>query len=567
MGDDFSFEDLLIIARRRLWHFIAPAALVLAIGLAVVMLLPSKYAATGTILVVGAEIPADLVRSTVTAYAQERIQTIRARVMTRSKLLEVADKYGVYPNKDGFSDSRRVDLLRKGLKVDVIRADGFQQGGGRDGTIAFSVTFEHAKPNVAFQVVNEIMSLFLTEDARTRTANAQNNTEFFKGETQRLGAQVNTLETAIANFKSKNVAALPDSFDARKSALERAIGDLKSLDVSIGGTEDELRYIESQLSGAAAASTSGIGGELTAKRAELARLRAVYTDSHPSVAGLRAEIAQLQGAAGGVASAALRSLQQQMAAASTQLQTLTAATPVDAEAVKAKKKQLQDLRARMGEIVARANSGGDPIILQLQGRYSMGLSRINLLTAEREELAARVAQMETDIARTPEVEAELSVLMRDYQTVSAEYKNILAKQQDAQLSQNLETNQKGEKFSIIDAAVAPDRPTSPDRPKLAVLVLFLSLAAGAGVAFLAEMLGGAVRGQTHLEKLIDAHPIAVIPFIRSDDDSPPMRLPVFGGRQKRAAAAAAAAAASVVAAAGGVAPAPDAGDFTPVSRA
>ncbi|MBY0421033.1 MAG: hypothetical protein K2Q06_01935 [Parvularculaceae bacterium] len=228
----------MIIARRRLWQFLIPALAVLAIGLAVVMLLPSKYAATGTILVVGAEIPADLVRSTVTAYAQERIQTIRARVMTRTRLLEVADKYGVYPKKGGYSDTRRVENMRKGLKVDVIRAEGAQQGGGRDGTIAFSVTFEHSDPQVAFQVVNEIMSLFLTEDARTRTANAQNNTEFFKGETARLGAQVNTLEAAIAKFKAENAAALPETLESRKLALDRATGDLKAIDLTIGSTEE-----------------------------------------------------------------------------------------------------------------------------------------------------------------------------------------------------------------------------------------------------------------------------------------------------------------------------------------
>ncbi|MBY0421058.1 MAG: hypothetical protein K2Q06_02060, partial [Parvularculaceae bacterium] len=303
---------------------------------------------------------------------------------------------------------------------------------------------------------------------------------------------------------------------------------------------------------------------LTAKRAELARLRAVYTDTHPSVIGLRAEIAQLQGAVGAVAGSAVRALQQQMAAASAELQTLSAATPVDAEAVKAKKRQMQDLRTRMGELIARANSGGDPVALQLQGRYSMGLSRINLLTNEREALAARIAQLEADIARTPEVEGRLSLLMRDYQTVSAEYKNILAKQQDAQLSQNLETNQKAEKFSILDAAVEPDRPTSPDRPKLAVMVLFLSGVTGAGVVILMEMLGGAVRGQAHLEKLIEGHPIAVIPFIRSDDDAAPLRLPVFG-RSKRAAAAAAAAA-TMVAAVGGAAPSIDQDEVTPASR-
>lgn len=91
MGDEFTLEDAIIIFKRRILFFLIPALVIAPIGVIGVMLLPAKYTAQGTILVESQQIPTDFVRSTINAYAQERIQTIRQRVMTRNRLLEVAD--------------------------------------------------------------------------------------------------------------------------------------------------------------------------------------------------------------------------------------------------------------------------------------------------------------------------------------------------------------------------------------------------------------------------------------------------------------------------------------------
>ena len=109
-------------------------------------------------------------------------------------------------------------------------------------------------------------------------------------------------------------------------------------------------------------------------------------------------------------------------------------------------------------------------------------------------------------------------LTRDYQNIFSEYQDVLAKQQDAQLAENLEQNQQAEKFSILEPALQPDKPSSPDRPKLIILVVFAALGAGGAAALGMELLQAKLRGRTHLASVMEGQPLAVIPYIHSEAD-------------------------------------------------
>lgn len=521
MGDEFTIEDVLIVLKRRLSLFAAPALATFILGLFIVMLLPAKYTAQGVILVVGAEIPQDLVRSTISSYAQERIEQIKTRVLTRARVLEIADKYDLYPRNRGFSDTQRVIRIRQNLTVRYIRAEGAQTGAGRDNTIAFAVSFTHRSANKAYQAANEFMSVFLTEDVRTRTAGASNTTDFFKGETAKLAAQVSATEEAIAKFKTQNADALPETLDSRKLQLDRAQQELSAAQAATIAAEEELRFIETQLTSAAASGDSG--SELARKRAELAQLRSVYTDNHPSVIAARRELAALSGAGGGVSGRDVAAIRAQLTKSGEDLGALESATPRDGEAIAAKRDEISALQRKMNAIISRV-SGGDLLTVQLQGRHAISTSRLDLLRSQKEQLQIRIAALEANVARTPEIDRSLSALTRDYQTLTNEYKAMLTRQQQSQLAQNMEANQKAEKFSILDPAVRPEKPTSPDRTRLSVLVLFIALVVGGAIALGAEIMFATLRGKDHLTQIIEGHPIAIIPFIKNGEERPQFKI-------------------------------------------
>lgn len=524
MNEEFALEDLLIVLRRRLLYFLLPVMVIIPVGLAIVMLLPPMYVAEGKILVESQQIPEELIRSTVNAYAEERIQTISQRVLTRNRLLEVADKFNLFPKTLGLSESERVERMRKAFDINIISASSTsnsrQRNRNADNTIAFVVSYTDRSADKAFQVANEFMTLFLSEDVRARTQGASTATEFFTEETRRLGDLIGETEDRIADYKAKNADALPENLDLHRQALIRAQEDLTRVQGSITLAEEEISSLQTQIATylAGAGGAEGPAQELLRLKTQLAALRADKTDEHPDVKAMRQQIAALERQL--APSGAVQKLRKDLAAADQALKDARAAEPPDEALVAQRRQEAADAREALSAQISREAASGtaDLMMTQLQGRMDMSGSRLSSLEEQADALKATIADMQDRIARTPIVERGLQSLTRDYQNITAAYQALRDKQSSAQLSENLEDDQKAEKFSILESAQRPETPTSPERGKLALLVVAAAIAAGLLTAFAAELLFATLRGRKHLTGLANEPPIAVIPYIRADGE-------------------------------------------------
>ena len=92
------------------------------------------------------------------------------------------------------------------------------------------------------------------------------------------------------------------------------------------------------------------------------------------------------------------------------------------------------------------------------------------------------------------------------------------KQLQAELSKSLEEEQKGERFTLLEPPLLPDKPVKPDRPKLFMLGLVLSFVGGFGVAGTAEALDGGIRGSRALASATKMTPLVSIPHISTRAD-------------------------------------------------
>ena len=98
MEDDVkTVGDYVSIAWRRKFHILIPFFLVLMVTIPTVFLLPSVYKSTGTILIESQQIPTELIQSTVTSFADERIQVITQRIMTSQQLFGIIKKSAEEP--------------------------------------------------------------------------------------------------------------------------------------------------------------------------------------------------------------------------------------------------------------------------------------------------------------------------------------------------------------------------------------------------------------------------------------------------------------------------------------
>src|SRR3984957_20030772 len=133
-------EKLLAYWRRRGTFWLVAAASMF-IALLIATLWPPTYRATATILIEQQEIPQELVRSVITTYADQRVQTISQRVMTSQNLLGLIERYNLYPDIRE-KQPREVLLakMRGDIGMHMISADVTDPSSGRpsQATIAFS---------------------------------------------------------------------------------------------------------------------------------------------------------------------------------------------------------------------------------------------------------------------------------------------------------------------------------------------------------------------------------------------------------------------------------------------
>ena len=86
------------LAKRRFFYFVIPFILIFGLGALIVAIQRPIYLAEGKILVETQEIPADLVRPTVTDTANQRIRS-QQRIMTRDNLPAIVNKFGLFPSQ------------------------------------------------------------------------------------------------------------------------------------------------------------------------------------------------------------------------------------------------------------------------------------------------------------------------------------------------------------------------------------------------------------------------------------------------------------------------------------
>ena len=125
-------RELLLATRQRRKPLILAFTLCFLAMVAVAMLLPPRYRSAATILIEQQEMPQELVRSTVTSYADQRVQVISKRVMTTETLLNIIRRYDLYP-KQRAKEPREALLarMRKDIGLRMISADVIDPRSGR----------------------------------------------------------------------------------------------------------------------------------------------------------------------------------------------------------------------------------------------------------------------------------------------------------------------------------------------------------------------------------------------------------------------------------------------------
>ncbi len=518
---------------RRTLLIIVASGLVATVVLAAAW--PPTYRATATILIEQQEIPQDVVRSTISSFADQRIQIISQRVMTSQNLIGIVERYNLYPwQRRTRAREVVIERMRDDIKMRLISANVMDPRSGRpmQATIAFTVAYESGSPDVALKVANELTSLYLNENVSSRTQVAQQTESFLNEEADRLARENQALAEKLAAFKEKHVTALPELAQANFQLLDRTELDLRDARNRIGSLDAQKVLLQAQL--AQMSPTSQMFSEtgqrilspedrLKTLKADLASLRARYGPDHPDVRKAEREVAGLQtevSSDNGV-NDLLRQLEDDQARLAAARQRYSAGHPdvVTLErAVASLQQQIRDAPAAERVREARRNPD-NPAFIQVKAQLDAVLAERAEMERKIVSLDSRLDDLQKRMSQAPDVEKEYRALLKDYEGAQLKYQEVRSKQMEAQLSQNLETERKGERFTLIEPPLPPEEPVSPNRS----VVLILGALATAAVALLVvgvrDALDQSIRGARDLGRLIEVPPLAAIPLLETSEEA------------------------------------------------
>jgi uncharacterized protein involved in exopolysaccharide biosynthesis len=528
------FGDYIGIISRRKNHFLIPATVVAIVAAALAFLLPPVYRSTATVLVEEQEIPDDLVRSTVTSYAAERIERIGQEVLKRDNILAIAEKYNLFP------DLRAVGMLQEipakvkaNIHKELVSADvkDPHKGGKAEATIAFTISYDGDNPDVAQKVTTDLVDLFLGENIKVRMKSAEETTAFLGAESEALSREIAEIEQEIAAFKAEKADYLPENLNMYNQFVLRTEDEILQLTKSIDAQEQRKLELEGALTtiepyqGMVSSTGQRIMSpqeQLKVKKTELIRLSALYSPDYPDVVKLKSEIASLErtlGKSGNNSRENFQDLELLKSQYAEKLEKYSKDHPdvVQLERAIAKLEKEQRSTAKSARRLQDDAPPENPAYISMQTQIRAVQSNINSMMGQRAGLKAKVEMYEQRLARIPEVEREYQKLMRDYQDVRDRYHDIKNKLLQAKIAQSLEEKGKGERFSLLEPPDFPDRPVKPNRIGIMLLGFVLAMGAGVAFAFIAEFFDNKIYRESQLADILGELPLVNIPLLAEDD--------------------------------------------------
>jgi polysaccharide chain length determinant protein (PEP-CTERM system associated) len=465
-----SLNDLKAILLRRRWGLILPACALFWIAVGAAFVLPSIYRSQATILIEEQEIPANLVQTTVTSYAEQRLQNIYQRVISTQNLVEIINKFNLYPElRAKVTPDEVAATMKKDVVLDFVKADIVDPKTGRPSTatIAFTLAYQGKNPEQTQKVTSALTSFFLEENLKDRTKKASSASSFLQDEVNRVKEAMAESDAKIADFKEKHFNELPELLPVNMQTLQSIEANNDRLTEQMRTLREREGYLEAQLASLPKAERQGRQNtRLEDLQMQLANLKTRYSDQYPDVIAVKAEIAKLSAEGGG----------------------------------------------------GKGSSAENPAYVTLKAQLASTRADMESLKRQMADNEQKKTKYRAMIEATPRVEETYKAMINERENQLRKYNELMQKHMEAQVAQGLEKDQYGERFTVVEPAQLPDKPVKPNRMAIVLIGIVLGVGAGVGTAALMEFSDQTVRSAERLAEATSFPVLTVIPEILSEQE-------------------------------------------------
>lgn len=469
------------------WWLVAGSVLFSAtIGLLYYAYLPKIYQSSSLISYEQQQInPARMDPEQGRSRLREALPTFQGLVTNHSNLEKIIDQLSLYEEaRKKLPIEEVIGSMRKNISISLA-----QQGE------IFSVSFKEGDPERVLKVTNALASLFIEENLKYREERATETSKYTESELAMAKKVLDEKEEMMRDYKLKNFNEMADQRQSNLTQLQSLVTQNQGIQESIQRLESTRAILQEQIGmhqrfATMRSSSESAGGGAVTNRPEtpaerLMRLRGYlngllikYTEYHPEVRRTRQLIEQLE-KQGGRNQGGLVMPPSSSAPSSSHLSASM---------------EIQRLQIQLKEIELN----------------------IKQLREEQATIPPQIAKYQRWIDAAPIREAEWNALTRDYTELRRNYDQLVSQNLQAQSAENLERNQKGSKFKIVDPARLPTKPFSPNFFKIFLIALAAGFALSIVALFVLDFIDTSFKDVGEVEEYIGVPVICAIPIVEKE---------------------------------------------------
>lgn len=471
---EISMSEVKRILRKYWWVLPVTGVTGTALALAATFVLPNKFTSQTLVLVEQQSVSTEMVKPVITEATNQRLASMKEQILSRSRLQPIIEKFGLY---SGLRDTVHMEDLVSKLRsqIDVTPIDTMQGTANRQ-LPGFHINVTADDARVAQRICTEITTMFMEQNSSEINKRNRQATEFFAQQVDEAKHKLDEEDAKLAEFKKKYMGSLPDQEQTNLQLLSGMNSQLDAVTQALTRAQQDKGFNESLLA------------------SQLANLKLVKNgESSPE------------------------SMQQELSNLQDQLTALQARYTEDHPDVVKTKKQIEQLKERMNE--KPKNSNGQtaqtgvepPAVQQLRAKLRQDDLNIADLAKRQSQIQSQIGVLQGRIQSSPAVEQQYKDLTRDYQTALDFYNELLKKRDQANVAKELDQQQQGEQFSVLDPPSLPMTPSFPKKPMFAGAGFGGGLALGLAILYLIAALDSSMHTERDVEVCLKLPVLAMIP--------------------------------------------------------
>ncbi len=457
-------RDYWQIFLRRKWIIIIPIIVLPAIIIPLSYLMTPVYRATTTLI--SQEIsPRSFLKDVTDVPRGEQLSTIRYKIQSRANMKEVAEKVGLEQYLISAGKAHKVDDQVRYLR-NIVRVRSL-------GGLVIEISVTHPISEMAKNIADVVARNYINTTLEWRQESASISTKFLSDELENYRRKLNEAEQALASAQEKGILEGTDENNPLVTDVAKLRTDLFEVEMDLQEANAELKNASKNIGGIDSVDLSILYArdpEYNRLQKELNNLESLYkqqsvryTDDYPTLRKIKAQIEQT-------------------------------------------KSELEQLKSKI-----------DILQEDYKTRTKYWSERVKNLELKRKFLNDKINEYEQKLQKLPKRQIEITRLQREKAVAESIYTMLLQKLNEVELSKSSEVNRLGSVAEILDPAIEPDKPISPNRKKITMMAFALGIGVGFSITFLLEYFNRSFRSVDEVVSYFGIPVLATIPKLITAD--------------------------------------------------